>query len=284
MKKNVFSPVTMNRIHVNDIHIAYSEQGSGPPLLLISGLGATAELWASLGLPVFLDAGFRVITFNNRGMEPSDVPEPPYTIKMMADDAIDLIEALGLGPCHICGFSMGGVIVQEVVRRRPDLVRKAVFWASLGCLSVFARFLLNATVEQIQHGGMTASLVKANALRDALTPRALQDDHIVTSVLSGFEKTPAPWDSPGRLGQCQAMLEWAESDQTEILPKLSVPCLAVAHQWDCHFPPVQVRKAAALIPHCTVLDIPDASHNAFNRAHLVAPQIVQFLLDEGIEV
>src|SRR5215207_2762312 len=68
----------MPHLTVNGVRIFYDEQGSGPPLLLISGLGANRLSWVPV-VPLLKDS-FRCITFDNRGVGQSDVPPGPYTI------------------------------------------------------------------------------------------------------------------------------------------------------------------------------------------------------------
>ena len=72
---------------------------------------------------------FKVITFDNRDTGNSDRVAVPYTIADMAGDLIALIEHLGLGPVHLLGISMGGMIAQQTVLSRPDLVKTLI----LGC-------------------------------------------------------------------------------------------------------------------------------------------------------
>jgi pimeloyl-ACP methyl ester carboxylesterase len=104
---------------------SYSE--GEPPLLLIQGLGYTADMWHRV-LPG-LAAQRRVIAFDNRGVGRSSVPEPPWTVEQMADDAIAVLDAAGGARAHVFGVSMGGLIAQEVVLRHPERVASLV----LGC-------------------------------------------------------------------------------------------------------------------------------------------------------
>jgi len=86
----------MATAHLNGIRIHYEVEGSGPPLLLISGLGQNSSAWVAM-LPMLRER-FSCITFDNRGTGRSEVPPGPYTIDQMADDAAALIEHLKTGP------------------------------------------------------------------------------------------------------------------------------------------------------------------------------------------
>jgi len=72
-----------------------------------------------------LSRAFRVITFDNRDTGNSDRVAEPYTISDLAGDALSLIESLDLGPVHLLGLSMGGMVAMEAALRKPSLIMKA---------------------------------------------------------------------------------------------------------------------------------------------------------------
>lgn len=116
-------------VESNGIKMHYEEQGSGEPLLFIMGLGGNRLAWIPV-LPFFKDR-YRCIYIDNRGTGRTDAPEGPYSMEMMADDAAGLIDALGIGPVNVIGWSMGGVILQALCRKHPDKVKKAVLLSTL---------------------------------------------------------------------------------------------------------------------------------------------------------
>ena len=81
----------MPKARVNGIDLNYIEAGSGDPLLLIMGFGGDHLAWA-FQMPVFAQK-YRVIAFDNRGAGQSDVPDVPYTARMMAEDALDVLRS-----------------------------------------------------------------------------------------------------------------------------------------------------------------------------------------------
>jgi pimeloyl-ACP methyl ester carboxylesterase len=109
----------------------YQDVGEGDPLLLIMGFGGDHLAWA-LQMADFA-ARHRVIAFDNRGVGQTDAPDEPYTTRMMAADALGLMDALGVDSAHVLGVSMGGMIAQELVLARPERVR------SLHLACTFAR-------------------------------------------------------------------------------------------------------------------------------------------------
>ena len=89
-------------IKAGDINLSYDTFGAGEPLLLIMGFGAPGIAWMPV-LPML--SGFKCIYFDNRGTGNSDKPENPYTIAEMADDASNLLMALGNHLDALSGFS-----------------------------------------------------------------------------------------------------------------------------------------------------------------------------------
>ena len=135
----------MPKAKANNIEIEYDTFGdpSAKPLLLVMGLGSQMISWDKRLCKMFVDKGFYVIRFDNRDVglstkfeeagEPDILKEfmavqkgkkvsPPYTVEDMANDAVGLLDALNIEKAHICGASMGGMIVQVITLNHPNRV------------------------------------------------------------------------------------------------------------------------------------------------------------------
>ena len=98
----------MPKVDVNGIGASTDEEhGSGPPLVMIGGLGADTYLW-SKQVPVFSER-FRVVVFDNRGSGESDKPDEPYSIPMFVADTVGLMRVLEIERAHVVGASLGGL-------------------------------------------------------------------------------------------------------------------------------------------------------------------------------
>jgi pimeloyl-ACP methyl ester carboxylesterase len=106
------------------IQIAYEAQGKGEPLLLIQGLGYARWGWGPIVAP--LARSFRLITFDNRGVGESEVPHGPYTARVLAEDALGVLDGLGIEQAHVCGASLGGMVAQELAAGWPERVDRLV--------------------------------------------------------------------------------------------------------------------------------------------------------------
>jgi 3-oxoadipate enol-lactonase len=103
----------MTIAHVNGIDINYQVDGDGEnTLVLINGLADELESW-DFQVPALVEAGLRVLRFDNRGIGKSDAPAGPYTASLLAQDAKALVDHLGITNYHLMGVSMGGMIAQE---------------------------------------------------------------------------------------------------------------------------------------------------------------------------
>jgi pimeloyl-ACP methyl ester carboxylesterase len=123
------------------ITLCYDEIGDegGRPLLLVAGLGMQLNSWPLAFCTQLADRGFRVVRFDNRdagrsthmayrapslmAMFTRRTPPEQYRLKDMARDTAGLVEALDIGPVHVVGASMGGMIAQTLAARFPEHVR-----------------------------------------------------------------------------------------------------------------------------------------------------------------
>ena len=130
----------------NGLQIEIDVQGppTGEPLLLIMGLGMPLVGWPEELVADLVGRGFRVIRLDNRdaglsqGLEAAGVPNllraslryllrlrvnAPYALADMANDALGVLDALGVPAAHVCGASMGGMIAQHIAAKHPQRVK-----------------------------------------------------------------------------------------------------------------------------------------------------------------
>ncbi|MGA4844591.1 alpha/beta fold hydrolase [Streptomyces sp. G45] len=139
-------------IAVNGIRLHYEEAGSGDPVVLIQGTGGGHSAWDLHQVPDLTAAGYRVITFDNRGIAPSSECADGFTIDDLVGDVAGLITRLGLGPCRVVGTSMGAFVAQELALTRPELVTQAVFMATRGRTDALRRAMTLAEIELYDSG------------------------------------------------------------------------------------------------------------------------------------
>jgi pimeloyl-ACP methyl ester carboxylesterase len=231
--------------------IYWSEAGSGEPLLLIMGLGYAHEMW--FRTRPAMEAHYRTVVFDNRGVGRSDVPAGPYTIAQMADDAARVLDAAEIQRARVVGISMGGMIAQELALRHPARVQKLV----LGCTSFGGKTAKIAAKHVLQILQARATMTPEEGaeamvpfIYDAGTPRARIDEDLAV------RRRVYP-SAEGYLAQVQAINAWSSADR---LGQLHVPTLVIQGETDQLIPPENAAMLATRIAGAKVVMLPQASH------------------------
>jgi pimeloyl-ACP methyl ester carboxylesterase len=247
----------MPRVRVGDIEVFFMEAGAGEPLLLIMGFGGDHLAWG-FQVPAFA-ARYRVIAFDNRGVGQTDSPDHPYTTRMMADDAADLLEVLGVPRAHVLGVSMGGMIAQELALNHPDRVASLQLHCTYGRPDEYVR-ALSRSWQTIRK-----TLTREESLRAIapwlFAPRTYNErPDFVEMVLQNALANPYPQMLTGFLRQGEAV---ASHDALDRLGALRCPVVVSAADEDILVPPRFARELAARIPHAELITLRGAGHVYF---------------------
>ncbi len=97
----------MPHVFTNGIRLAFDRHGRGERVLFIMGTSASGRVWTLHQTPALVAAGYQAITFDNRGVPPSEAPPGRYSLDDMVADTKGLIEAIGAAPCRIVGHLAG---------------------------------------------------------------------------------------------------------------------------------------------------------------------------------
>jgi pimeloyl-ACP methyl ester carboxylesterase len=121
----------MPSFETSGLSLAYEVAGRGPPVLLVHGFASSGKVnWVDTGwVETLVSAGYQAITLDNRGHGQSDKPHDPelYYPSQMAEDAVALLNHLGIGRAAVIGYSMGARIAAFMAYHHPDRVACAVF-------------------------------------------------------------------------------------------------------------------------------------------------------------
>jgi len=113
-----------------EVRLYYESFGRGVPFLFVSGTGWPGEPWKLKQVPAFIDR-YQVIVYDHRGVGKSDAPAGYYSTRQFAQDAANLLDALGINePTYIIGHSMGGRVCQWLAIDYPRKVRSMIQAAS----------------------------------------------------------------------------------------------------------------------------------------------------------
>ncbi|HYM23655.1 MAG TPA: alpha/beta fold hydrolase [Vicinamibacterales bacterium] len=252
--------------------IYWEEHGSGDPILLVMGLGASLEAWDRIA-PV-LATRYRTILFDNRGVGRSDVPPGPYSLEQMADDAAAVMDAAGAPAAHVFGVSMGGMIAQELTLRHPARVRRLI----LGCTSCGGREAVRAEPEVIAALNARSTLPREQAMwsmapyiYDESTPRArIEEDFKGRLSANGSNE--------GYAAQYDAIRAWKGTHAR--LASVESPTLVIHGETDRLVPPDNGRVVARAIPGSRLVMLPRASHIFLTDQHEAASAAILSFLQE----
>ncbi|GAA2889769.1 hydrolase [Actinoplanes cyaneus] len=264
----------MPLIDVGGVRLNYEERGSGPAVLFLSGTGARGRTWHLHQVPALVQAGYRVVTFDTRGIAPSDTP-PVVTMPDLIADAAGLIERLGLGPCRVAGSSMGARVAAELCLQRPDLVDRVVLMATFGRPGAFLD-AMTAGERALRESGTKLPAEYLGVVRAALnlSPRTLADDRAARDWLDVFE-LPLAGETDGAASRLDAD---ADADRLMAYAQISVPCLVLGFADDLIAPARGNRDVAAAVPGARYAEIPDAGHYGYlEQPSLVNTELIAFL-------
>lgn len=251
----------MPAVEIDDVTVSYDEFGSGEPVLLVPGTGARGRTWVLHQVPALVEAGYRVITIDNRGVGGSGPARPGLTIGDLVADTVAVIESAGGGPCRLVGSSMGAYIVQELLVARPELCRQAVLMASRARPDAFSRAVAAAELNLADSGvALPPDYDAVTRALQNLSPVTLQDETAVQDWLDIFELSPADWADPGQRAQLAVVLD---TDRRPAYRTIRVPTLVLSFAHDVVAPPARGRELAATIPTARYVEIPDAGHYGF---------------------
>ncbi|MDQ1747023.1 MAG: hypothetical protein QOD07_1286 [Frankiaceae bacterium] len=249
MRANVTSGVLTNA----GPRLWWDRSGDGePPLLLIQGLGYTADMWHRI-LPA-LSASRQVVRFDNRGVGRSDLPDGEWSMEEMADDAARVLDAAGVESAYVFGVSMGGVVAQEVALRHRDRVRGLV----LGCTHPSGRDAVRASPDAVAMLFDRTPRSPRDAVEASLPFLYADDtsrdriDEDVTVRLRWPLRAKAYW------GQLDAMRR--HGGLLERLRSLDLPVLVVHGTADRLVQPDNARLLADAIPGARLAWIEGAGH------------------------
>ena len=228
------------------IHWREDGDPDGVPVVFANSLGSDLRLWDKI-VPKLPD-GLRLIRFDTRGHGLSSCPDGPYRMETLVDEAVALIERLGLRDPVFVGLSIGGMIGQGLAARRPDLLRALVL--SNTAARMGDPQMWQARIASIEAGGIAS-------LSDAILERWFAPEFRRSPELQAWramlERTP----KAGYIGCCHAI---AGADLTESTQALRLPTLGIAGSEDGSSPPDLVAATAAMIPGSRFHVIDGAGH------------------------
>jgi pimeloyl-ACP methyl ester carboxylesterase len=299
--KNKTLHTEASRVAANGIEIVYDTFGepSAPPMLLVMGLGAQMIAWDDEFCQALAAAGYWVIRFDNRDVglstrfEEAGVPdlptlmqallqgeeiESPYLLQDMADDAVGLLDAIGVARAHVLGVSMGGMIVQEMAIHHADRVMTMTsIMSSTGnpalpppTAEAMAVLLKPTSADRASH--IESSVAASRVLSGPGLP--LDEDQLRVRAGEAFDRGLSPTGTPRQLA---AIL--ASGSRKEALKTISVPTLVIHGDADPLVPVEGGIETAEAVPGAELLIIKGMGHSL---PPVIWPQVIEKIVGHAV--
>jgi 3-oxoadipate enol-lactonase len=265
----------MKTVRVADIDVSYVDRGTGVPVLLVHGFPLDHTMWAAQ--IDFLARRCRVVAPDLRGFgrTPLGAVELQRGISMeqYADELAELLSALSIEePVVLCGFSMGGYIAWQFVRRHADRLRALVQCDTRAVADTDdARDARLKMAEYVAEWG--AARVAEMMGPRLFAPRSFETkSEVVRAVRQVVERA-----APASIAAAQRGMA-ARPDVTALLPLIGVPTLVLVGEHDVISPPEEMAAIAAAIPGAELVVVPGAGHmTTMEEPAAVNAAIVRFV-------
>jgi pimeloyl-ACP methyl ester carboxylesterase len=257
-KAAMIDNIPSQKVTVGDINIAYKQLGksNAKPIILITGLGATMDVWNPLLLEKLSSSNYTVIIFDNRGTGESTAGTKEFSISQFANDTVGLIEALKIDKADVLGWSMGSFIAQELALTNPDKVGNLILYAS-GCGGQDAEPQSPEVIQTLSNTSMSPQ-----ELGQKLISLAFPTDWFKANpdYLNYFPipKESVSFEIMGK--QSEAIANWTGTCNNNVLSRITQPTLIIVGTDDAFTPALNSLMLVERIPSSWLVQIRDAGH------------------------
>ena len=254
------------------MHLAYTDEGPGPAVVLLHGFPLSRAMWA----PQVTGVGsiYRIIAPDLRGHGDSPAPEGVYTMDEMADDVLELLGTLHLdGPVVLGGLSMGGYVALSMMARYPERIRALMLMDTrAGADAPDAAQKREEMAQTVIAVGNPGPVVESMLPR--LFTRQTLEEHPerVEPLRTVMERNTAR----GIAGALRGMA--IRPDRRGDLAAIQVPTLVLVGEEDVLTPPSEAQALADAIAGARLEVVPEAGHLApYENSAVANAVILRFL-------
>ena len=264
-------------VDVGGLKLCYQEQGEGPPVVILPGLGTSIDYW-QLNIPA-LARSHRVLAVDLPGLAKSDKPEASYDLEWMTDRLVAFMDARNVPKADVIGGSMGGHLAMLMALKHPERVGKLVLMGTSGVwpkpgilLDLALKGLWNDTIvtDHMRRNwpGIFARIVRHQT---PVAARILAYQMSVRAVGTAF-------GAEGRAAS-RALRSIFYHSLRDRLSELRNPTLLIFGQHDPIHVPADGQYMAAHMPNARLVVVPDAAHEVM----LDQPEVFNSLVTSFLE-
>jgi pimeloyl-ACP methyl ester carboxylesterase len=244
--------IPVKKVHVGDIDIAYKIFGKGDPILLINGYSQAMDNWD----PILLERlafNHTVIIFDNRGIGNTTSGEKGFSIVQFANDTASLLDVLQIKQIDVLGYSMGGMIAQELALNYPDRVGKLIIYAST-CGG--KEFIISQDVINRLSNGTGSAMDRIERLVHLFYPEEWRNEN--PNYLKDLPKTTETISNKTLDQQTEAIFNWI--GVCTKLKNITQPTLVIVGTDDVIVSPINSLLITERIPGAWLVQIKGGGH------------------------
>lgn len=244
-------PSAIRYIDVNGARLRICDEGDGPPLLMINGIGATIEVWDPLKR---LLPGRRLISFDAPGTGASSRPARSLRMHHVADLVAGILDQVQCDRVDVLGYSLGGMLAQQFAHQHPTRVRRLILAGTIPGLGGIQNPL---TILRTLDPRLLN--VRSHSRRDRVSRLVGGRSGADAAALAVYERnrTAVPPSPGGHWLQLRSLIGWSSLPW---LHTLAAPTLVLAGEHDPLVPIANSRIFARLIPDCRRLTVKGGGH------------------------
>lgn len=258
----------MSFIKAGEISVHYDLTGpaGAPVVMLANSLGTNFHIWDPQARS--LAERFRVLRYDMRGHGLTDCPEAGYGIDRLADDALALLDALGIDRVHFCGLSIGGMVGQRLAAKAGKRLRSLVLCDTASRIGPPS--LWDDRIANIRANGLAAAA--PGVLQRWFTQRFLAER---PDEARGYGNMLARTPLAGYLGCCAAI---RDADLRADDAAIRCPTLVIVGKEDLATPPAAAAELRDAIAGARLVEIDAAAHiPTIERPDAVIAALTEFL-------
>lgn len=238
------------KVEANGINITYRFDGpdDAPVVMLSNSLMSNHTMWDPQMSE--LTKSFRVLRYDNRGHGETDAPAGPYTIKLLAEDVVALLDALNIDKVHFAGLSMGGMIAQYLGANHSDRIHSLMLCDTASEMPTLEMW--NDRISTAEDKGIVGLL--DGTLQRWFTAPFLENDKAAVEKVAEMIRTT---NTGGYIGCASAVRDMS---QTSILSKISVPTIIIVGEDDPACTVEQSKVLEANIKDAELVILKNAAH------------------------
>lgn len=239
-----------------DLEILYELSGEGPTVLFISGMTLDHSIWNAFQVPAFTAAGFRCLVFDNRDVgRTGESPTGAYAIAQLVADTVGLLDHLDIDSPHVIGFSLGGMVAQELALAFPQRVRSLTLLATYAKPDAYTTAVMEflKSVKQSLPGEASD---RAMGLQ-VFSHRFFGNPEAVRMWMERVRANPYPQSAAAFVRQTDAAIA---HDTLSRLSRIKAPTHVIVGEEDILTPPRYAKVLAGNIPGAQLSQMPGVAH------------------------